>query len=396
MRIVCVSPYLPYPGVDHAGGEYLLHYLDHLVSGRGWDVMLVVPGTPANRSQLARCPFNVVLHPADESPGIGRIAARLVDHGANTPRPASWLRSLPADLDQVFRSADLLDLHWSESILLAPHLRARYPGVPMVGTAYDVLTQSVTRGRGSTSPIERARALLAARAVAQAETAGIESCDLVLVFNPENEDGLRAMGVTTPVATAPAYVDLDGPNGPTAGSHRMLFTGALWRPENSEAAEWLLEEILPLVRQEIDDVTVRLAGSRPPPSLTDRAGPAVEVTGYLPDLASAYDDVGVVVSPLLRGAGLKFKVLQGMAAGYPVVATSVAAEGIAAVAGHAPAFVVDDPVGFASAIVNVLRHHDAHIAGAQQAAIEVRERVSFDARIAELVETLSRLETRPR
>lgn len=390
MRSVCVAPYLPYPGVDHAGGEYLLRYLSHLVEQLGWQVTLVIPGTEANRARIGECPFDVHLHPFREQPSPVRAAGRLIHHGANTPRSRTWLRSLPGTLEETFASADLLDLQWSESILLAPELRRRYPGVTIVGTAHDVLAQSVARGRRSPARRERIRSLLAA-SVRTTEPAGLAACDKVLVFNPEDEDRLRRMGVTRPIGVAPAFIALNDVPAPSSGSRRVLFVGAMWRPENSEAALWLIDEVLPLVREKVPDVVVRIAGARPPDALRRRASDRVEVTGFLTDLAQAYDDVALVVAPLQRGAGLKFKVLQAMAAGFPVITTTVGAEGVAAASGHLPSVVADDAPSFAQAIVAMLQDHRSRLTETLSIAAGVRDSLAFDKRVTELAADLQRI-----
>ena len=78
------------------------------------------------------------------------------------------------------------------------------------------------------------------------------------------------------------------------------------------------------------------------------------MTGYVDDLDPFYRDAFVFVAPLRLGAGLKFKVLDAMAYGLPVVATSVAAEGILEQCGPGCfAAVTDDPRRMAEAIVKL-------------------------------------------
>ena len=51
VRILAVAPYVPYEGILHAGGSYLLHHLEEMTR-LGNQVTLIVPGTPA---QLGMC-----------------------------------------------------------------------------------------------------------------------------------------------------------------------------------------------------------------------------------------------------------------------------------------------------------------------------------------------------
>ena len=73
-----------------------------------------------------------------------------------------------------------------------------------------------------------------------------------------------------------------------------------------------------------------------------------------------YRDSSLFVAPLIAGAGVKFKVLDAMASGLPVVATPIAAEGIVEDAGESCfAAITEDPVVMAERIVFFLRHREA-------------------------------------
>ena len=80
----------------------------------------------------------------------------------------------------------------------------------------------------------------------------------------------------------------------------------------------------------------------------------MEVTGYLERLDDAYLDVSCVAVPLRRGAGVKFKAVEAVAAGFPLVTTTVGAEGVGDATGTPPDRVHDDPASFARALADVL------------------------------------------
>ncbi len=79
--------------------------------------------------------------------------------------------------------------------------------------------------------------------------------------------------------------------------------------------------------------------------------PGVSLAGFVDDLADVYRDATVAVAPLLRGAGVKFKTLEAILAGLPIVSTSVGAEGIAALP---PLETFDSAEEFADGLVAVL------------------------------------------
>jgi glycosyltransferase involved in cell wall biosynthesis len=111
---------------------------------------------------------------------------------------------------------------------------------------------------------------------------------------------------------------------------RAVFFGSLWYPPNIQALEWLLEA-WPAVRQKAPGATLSVAGRGAPPSLATRAAqtPGVELLGFVPDLKALLRESALAVVPLLQGGGTKIKTLEAMAAGLPILASPVAAEGLA-------------------------------------------------------------------
>ncbi len=76
------------------------------------------------------------------------------------------------------------------------------------------------------------------------------------------------------------------------------------------------------------------------------------LTGYLESLEPSYAEASVFIAPLFTGAGVKFKTIDAMVRGVPVVATPVGAEGI----GDADLFagLTDDADEFAASVVGAL------------------------------------------
>jgi glycosyltransferase involved in cell wall biosynthesis len=120
-----------------------------------------------------------------------------------------------------------------------------------------------------------------------------------------------------------------------AGFPVMVFVGHLAYAPNVEAAERLGLNILPRVRQAFPSARQILAGRLPNPAVKDLAQlDGVEVIANPDDLAGIYRRGHLSVVPLSSGGGTRIKILEAMAWGLPVVATSLAAEGHGFVAGE--------------------------------------------------------------
>ena len=112
------------------------------------------------------------------------------------------------------------------------------------------------------------------------------------------------------------------------------------------------------------------------------------VTGWVDELAPELARAAVVVAPLLSGGGTKLKVLEALAAGRPVAATTVGAEGIEVGDGE-HLLVADGVEAFVAAVDRLLADRD--LAGRLGAAgrLQMGERYSWDSLAATLDGSLS-------
>jgi glycosyltransferase involved in cell wall biosynthesis len=80
----------------------------------------------------------------------------------------------------------------------------------------------------------------------------------------------------------------------------------------------------------------------------------IKVLGYVPDISEIFNKVRLSVAPIRYGAGIKGKIGTSLAYGVPVVATSVAAEGMG-LENKKNILIADNPLDFANAIVNLYK-----------------------------------------
>jgi glycosyltransferase involved in cell wall biosynthesis len=98
---------------------------------------------------------------------------------------------------------------------------------------------------------------------------------------------------------------------------------------NVEAVVWFFKEIWPVLREHMQALSLSIVGADPGPTvraLGSHAG--INVTGTVPDVRSYYEGALAAIVPLRSGAGTRLKILEAMAAGVPVISTSLGAEGL--------------------------------------------------------------------
>jgi glycosyltransferase involved in cell wall biosynthesis len=290
----------------------------------------------------------------------------------NLPAPVSWYgRTLPSPADALWRravrGAEPAHVGYVARRALVEDLRAavrtRRPdvvhlfgwgtaglhvhldGVPAVHDTVD--PWAANRDNRSTPGLQRLLDRGEQRRVAAHEARHYPQLSAVVVRTEEDAELLRAQVPGARVAVVPNGVDAGPEPAPASGEKVLAFLGSYDAEANVDAAERLVRDVLPLV----PGGRVLLVGRDPSPRVRALAGPQVEVTGAVPDVASALTRAAVFVAPITRGHGVRNKVLEAMAAGLPVAATSLALQGIGPSYGVAQA---DTPEALAAEAVRLL------------------------------------------
>jgi len=134
----------------------------------------------------------------------------------------------------------------------------------------------------------------------------------------------------------------------------ILFVGNYTHPPNVDAALWLGQEIMPLLRKLHPGVSLTLVGIYPPKEVLALAGDDIYVTGPVADIEPLLKHASVVVAPVRIGGGMRMKVLQAMAMGKAVVTTSRGTDGFVMNGSQPPLVVADDAEKFAKTIADLL------------------------------------------
>lgn len=363
-RLLFLSP--EYPDPEGNGGQVRLFHISRGLARLGIEAAIVAPGSTESidRGEALR-EHGVDLRPIQRPASRAREALGAV---LSDPRVAtraltrSWLAwqtevywtEMRQALGRAFGERwDGVVIEHDWALGWASRVPARLP----VGLVFHNLTDRLL-----TQQAETENGLLAWRARRDARLARRETDRLAprlstafACSQPDADEVQRRWGVECAVVPNGADVDRLGtlPEREEIPG-RILFTGTMSYPPNAQAARWFASEVLPLIRSRRPDAELTIVGRDPSAdvlSLTTLAG--VAVTGRVPDLGPWLAEAQVVVAPLLSGGGTKLKVVEAMAAGRPVVATSVGAEGIDG--RHAEHLLVADGAqDFADAVEEIL------------------------------------------
>jgi len=200
------------------------------------------------------------------------------------------------------------------------------------------------------------------------EGRAVSRVDRVLVTSANDKAALQTLSSAAAHATRGAGgdtiavlsngVDLDyfRPAQDERNPDTLVFSGKLSYHANETAVRHLLTAIMPRVWAARPGVRLVLAGKDPSSDLRRLAAKwasRVEITGTVPDVRPYLRRAALAVAPLVYGVGCQNKVLEAMACGTPVVATSRAVGALTARPGR-DAVVADGAEPFADAVLGLL------------------------------------------
>ncbi len=270
------------------------------------------------------------------------------------------------------------------------HLKKAAPGLRIV---YDTVDLHYLRERRQAA-VEN-NPLIAERAerTRADELKLIRESDATIVVSPVEKELLAQDAPRANVHVVQLVIP-EEPEGPGFGERRdILFIGGYQHNPNVEAVLYFCREVLPALRQRIPDLRFLILGSRPPAEIQELACDHIQVLGFQKDLTPYFNACRLMVAPLRFGAGIKGKLGTSFSFGLPVVATSIAAEGMYLTDGR-DVLIGDDAKSFAEAVVRAYTDPELWQRLAQGGRQVVRERFSPDVIRRGLAEVIASTEKR--
>ncbi len=205
--------------------------------------------------------------------------------------------------------------------------------------------------------------------------------DQVLAVSKADAEALRKLDTDINVTVIPNGIDTQAyqpsTTRPDTPGNTLVFTGTMDFRPNVDAVLWFAREVLPLIRADVSDARFIVVGQRPHRRLDPlRRNPAITLTGWVEDVRPYFEDTTVYVAPLRMGGGTRLKLLEAMAMGKPVVATSLGAEGYPVQDGR-ELILADTPRTFAERVISLLRSEERRAELGQTARAFVEERYDW-------------------
>lgn len=385
MNILFITPRLPYAGI--AGGHAIVYQRMMRLARRGHRVGLATFASPDD--------------PAEPDPALSAALAEVV----TTPSPlgkhalSRGLRALTSSAPAYFRAyrsdammravGDLAhrggyDLAIAEFSAMGQYVH-RNPYLPavrkIISSHFGVATafQSVARTMGLTARGLRSR--LAVNRLLRYELEMYHGVDRLLVLTAHERYDMLNADPTLRINVIPGGVDAAyfHPDDAVPREDALVFTGQYEVEANLDAVLWFASTCWPILKRRRPGLVLYVVGPGAPEALSAlaRKDPSIVVTGGVKDVRPYLHRARVYVCPVRLGSGLRFKLFEAMAAGTPLVTTSLGAEGIPLQNGD-NCFVADKPDIMAECIDLLLGDEALRASIAGQARAMVKERFDWE------------------
>jgi sugar transferase (PEP-CTERM/EpsH1 system associated) len=173
------------------------------------------------------------------------------------------------------------------------------------------------------------------------------------------------------------------------GGAKIIFVGTMNYQPNADAVQYFARQIFPLIRRKFPQAVFEIVGRYPTRTVQSLAKlKGIRVVGEVPDVRAGLLRADVSVAPMRVARGVQNKVLEAMAMGVPVVATTTAIQGIEVSDGH-EVLIGNNPEDFARQVIRVLSDADLRKSITKKARTKMKQLYNWELTGAKLEKLLN-------
>jgi sugar transferase (PEP-CTERM/EpsH1 system associated) len=251
----------------------------------------------------------------------------------------SMKRALEDILDK--KDFDVVQVESIHLMAYLPIIRAA-PKRPLVICDWHNIESELMRQYSQREPnlLRRAYAGKTARLMSEFERRATREFDAHVVVSERDAERLRDLNSDARVFVIENGVDTEyysdaqiekaaGARRDAPGKNRIVFVGSMDYHANIEGVVNFAREVWPNLRARQPKLVFTIVGRYPSREVRELARtPGIEVTGTVDDVRPFYRKAVAAIVPINVGGGSRLKILEAMAAGVPVVSTTLGAEGL--------------------------------------------------------------------
>jgi sugar transferase (PEP-CTERM/EpsH1 system associated) len=355
------------------GAKLRNYHLARVLAQRAGVALLAFADRKQSPDELKDTYDQVITVPRDAAYTFAKVLRGLL---GPTPLPVLnyTTESMKRDLQRLLGRQDF-DIVQMESIHLMDYLaiiRAARNYPVLVCDWHNIESELMRRySEREPSRFRTAYAVKTARLMSEFEKRALREFDAHIVVSERDAERLRELNPDARVFVIENGVDTafyaDAGARDESPARRIVFVGSMDYHANIDGAVNFAREVWPRLRERRPELIFTIVGKDPTPEVRDLAQiPGIEVTGTVDDVRPFYREAIAAVVPLNVGGGSRLKILEAMAAGVPVVSTTLGAEGLE-VQHDENILIADTNEQFLEAIISLVtikaRHNHLVVAG---------------------------------
>lgn len=362
-HLLWFSPYAPYDTVKHAGGQDFNHFLKYLNYKKQFEIHVATLCLTNDIDKLDFSSYNIPhtclsINKNKSIYHLGLIADKLAFHNPFhycgsllSPYTRLCFRILLYKLKKTNFIPDIILLHWTQSALLLPLLKKKYPTAVYimfeVDVAYLGYQRILQQAKGKYNKFLWKQKY---KHLKYSELYCAQQADNIIVLNQKDADLLIKDNIASEkIFVSVPYYHNYGQIVHKPINNNILFFGYMGREENHLSALWFIQNVMPLLSKDYHFIII---GTEPKEELLNLETKNIHILGYVEDVIPYFRDSLCLAAPLILGAGIKIKILEALSAGIPVLTNSIGIEGISA-SDKKDFFYCETPEEYAVAINNL-------------------------------------------
>src|SRR5580692_2872204 len=262
-----------------------------------------------------------------------------------------------AALDPILseQSFDVIQIESMHLIAYAQHIRKVAPRTRLILDWHNIESEILARyADNDANPLRAIYASRTSKLSRGVEDDLLRLCHAHTVCSDREKEVLETRVPGTRIEVVGNGVDCEffADNAQSNEKRDVLYMGRMDYHANIDAALHFAKTTWPLIHARRPELRLVIVGAQPTQQVRELASDNVVVTGTVDDVRPYYHSALVSVVPLRVGGGTRLKVLEAMAAGTPVVSTTLGAEGLAVTNGK-DILIADAPETMADAVVSM-------------------------------------------
>ena len=360
MKILQLSNKMPYPPKD--GGCLGIHNFSMGLVNAGHSLKIIAINTPKHFTNTKFLPSDYLEKTNIEGVFVNtdvKIFSAFLNLFSSKSYNVERFYSQQVEQKLIETlSKNKYDIIQLESIFMCPYIDTirSYSDAKIILRAHNVEHIIWERLSENTTSVFKKKYLnLLAKRLKNYEINQFNNVDGITTVSLEDLEIIQKLGCKKPIQHITFAIDIEHlkPETEKPEDMSLFHLGAMdWMP-NEEGIKWFIENVWNKLQQNNSSIKLYIAGRNMPKWLLDIDKKNIFVPGEVDDAVKFMQSKSIMIVPLISGGGIRVKIIEGMALGKTIIATSVAAEGIA-YENKKNIFIANTPNEFINAIENLI------------------------------------------